>query len=115
MAFSTATQNKISKAIGACEDFHHRTMSGLSTYGQPIGMLPPLTAEVYRNDMEGARRRGKKAYVVISYSTPIGWWIEGSGWNVPEFQYGQQTSMHQGLLKRSIEEARKAFVEVSLP
>jgi hypothetical protein len=42
------------------------------------------------------------SYIVLSYNTPIAWFVADGGWYVPEVKYSATTSAHQSVVRRAI-------------
>lgn len=53
-------------------------------------------------DDRTALRNDRPTYIVWSYSTPIMWWSEASGWVVPNIKYSSTTSHHQTYALRGV-------------
>lgn len=58
---------------------------------QPDDKLPEPVAAQYVREVEVSG----EAYVVFSYSTPIGWYTRQFGWTVPHCQITNTTAKHQ--------------------
>jgi hypothetical protein len=43
-----------------------------------------------------------RLYVVHSYATPIAWWSEATGWQMPDERYSPTTSQHQSTVRHAI-------------
>lgn len=51
---------------------------------------------------EFERGLSEASYVVLSYSTPIGWYVPGKGWYAPPVTYSTTTAKHQSILRWAI-------------
>lgn len=95
-----ANRDKVQSAIASREDFKN----GASLYGKSVddhgsGRMYPDSREAFYADLTAARAKGLKTYVVASYGTPIGWHVEGTGWNIPDDKYSATTTNHQSNLR----------------
>lgn len=75
------------------KDFEGNTMRGTCRSSEyQSGELTGLDRDRFITDMPFIR------YVVFSYSTPIAWWSEKSGWYKVAQKFSRTTSKHQGKL-----------------
>lgn len=72
-------------------------LMAISRSANAVGKRLPFTGQLPSQYIESAE---KASYVVYSYSTPIAWWSEESGWTRPEVKYSRTTSVHQGKCPR---------------
>jgi hypothetical protein len=88
------TNRNAGPLIGDRKPFHNHNMTfrGVTWTGD-FGHLP----YEWRNKFFADRPK----YIVVSYSTPIGWVPKDSDeWVIPEVYYSATTSRHQSILRR---------------
>lgn len=98
-----ANRDKVRNAISAREDFQNSKSLTGKTVQNPlsVGSGQLRDREGFNAAMEAAQDAGKSAYVVKSYDTPIGWYVDGEGWTISLEKFSVTTTNHQGLLRQA--------------
>ncbi len=95
-----ANREKVQTAIANRAPFKNgRSFTGEAGTTFNTGMMHSETRKPFLDDMSSADTNGADAYVVASYGTPIGWWVEGLGWTIPDAKYSNTTTNHQHHLR----------------
>ena len=99
MGMNSANQAKITRAIQNLEPFSHGNMSGFPTDGR--NLHPNAASGEAWSMFQDEVRADMVAYVILSYSTMIGWVRHGGMVVVPRASYSVTTSQHQGIARRA--------------
>lgn len=99
-----SNRSKVIGAIMAREDFQNgKSLTGRTTETPRLIMAGQLRdSKGFYAAMDAAQDAGKSAYVVKSYDTPIGWYVDGEGWTVADEKFSNTTTNHQHLLRMAV-------------
>lgn len=102
MALNSANRNKVLSLIQNRREFQHGNIGGWESFhGVTAGRLPEEFRKEFYSDTHDSERNELEFYAVVSYDTPIAWYLQGKGWTIPDTRYSPTTSAHQGIARQA--------------